>query len=59
VRIVGVGTVQTELSFVAAPATAAFPEIPTINPTRPTPPPPVESGELRVSARVQVVFQLE
>jgi uncharacterized protein YggE len=58
-RVVGVRNVQEEAY--GGPV-AAFPEIPAVNPpalgTAP-PPPPVQSGQQRVQARVQVVFLFE
>jgi uncharacterized protein YggE len=60
VRIVGLSSVQSEPAAIGSPAYPSFPEIPAIPAPGATPqPPPVESGELRVSARVQAVFQVE
>ncbi len=58
-HVVGVRNVQEEAY--GGPV-AAFPEIPAMAPSAPgpaAPPPPVQSGQQRVQARVQVVFLFE
>ena len=58
-RVVGVSSVHGEPTYGARPA-AAFPEIPPINPPpQSAPAPPVESGDTRVTAQVQVTFVFE